>query len=494
MKPITHRILNSVLSGMPDLYKISAIKSSYKSHCLESVEATYKDLSAQNFEFLEYAMDDPKALYRRSYELKDYKGRGIRGVMNPWPLFINSEKANEVETVAVNTKKIFDKLGSSFLMKNPSFVSTFYQVPINEVEEYFLRNSAHLETSISRGDFVDTTDGFKCLEFNISTNIGGFQGRIAKEIYDEEQILNAFVDRRMKTGYKSLDTLNLAFRHLIEYCASALKGFSGEVNVVFLDIDREHKEYSKRYLDFLKTEFKKALKDVNTDYDGDISIGYSGDLKVENNKCCHSNKHVHVILNMSFKVPPDVLSLADENNVILFNAPLTGLLGNKMSMALLSDSNEKSRTIFDEAEIKFIDKHIPWSRVIKDEDTYYNGKKVNLLKFIADNQLRLVIKAGRSYGGYDVHIGKEYSKSDWRRILQIATRRRSWIVQEYCESKSYLMQYGQFGTRLANMIWGLFVFGDKYTGNVLRLGSKSRSSVINIKQEAEVTYAMHLPS
>jgi hypothetical protein len=65
---------------------------------------------------------------------------------------------------------------------------------------------------------------------------------------------------------------------------------------------------------------------------------------------------------------------------------------------------------------------------------------------------------------------------------------RSWVVQEYIESPTYLYQLGENGYAEHHAVWGFFVFGSTYAGGWARvLPTANKSGVLNCHQGAKVS-------
>src|SRR5262249_31359973 len=86
-------------------------------------------------------------------------------------------------------------------------------------------------------------------------------------------------------------------------------------------------------------------------------------------------------------------ALANKNVAIANNFQAL-LLHKKCSLAFLSD--EANHRLFNPAEIKAVEAHIPWTRHVLDRKTFYRGKQIDLLPFIAENRKDLVLKPNDS--------------------------------------------------------------------------------------------------
>ena len=105
--------------------------------------------------------------------------------------------------------------------------------------------------------------------------------------------------------------------------------------------------------------------------------------------------------------------------VCITNSFRAKLLHKKMSLALLHDvSNEH---LFSKHELEVIKKHIPWTRKVAEGYTTFDGKRTDLLPFIAQNREHLVLKPNDEYGGKGVSIGWTMTDDEWQQAMTEVT-------------------------------------------------------------------------
>jgi uncharacterized circularly permuted ATP-grasp superfamily protein len=103
------------------------------------------------------------------------------------------------------------------------------------------------------------------------------------------------------------------------------------------------------------------------------------------------------------------------------------ILHKKASLAVLSD--ERNAALFDPAEREAIVRQIPWTRVVEERTTEYEGKRIDLLPWVERNQDRLVLKPNDEYGGTGIVLGWEVDSATWSSAIRRAVGEPS-IVQE----------------------------------------------------------------
>jgi hypothetical protein len=196
------------------------------------------------------------------------------------------------------------------------------------------------------------------------------------------------------------------------------------------------------------------------------------------------------------KVPTWVMEAVKRGNLQLYNGPIMDILANKLNIALLSQMGNSD--LFTPREREVIKNHIPWTRkLIPGEttyETYHTGKtQVRLEDFVISHREQLVLKASRSYGGYEVIMGGEALPDQWKQLVEKAFSQKDWVVQEYIKPYSYIYQVGEFGCAPHQVVWGVFLFGTRSPGGFVRvLPEQSHSRVINLNQGAEQSITLEV--
>ncbi len=113
--------------------------------------------------------------------------------------------------------------------------------------------------------------------------------------------------------------------------------------------------------------------------------------------------------------------------VCMVNPPRCKLLHKKASLAFLSD--ERHAPLFDAGQRATIRATVPWTRVVEERRTEYDGRAVDLLPFVAAARERFVLKPNDDYGGAGITLGWEVDQSAWEAALRRALE-APHIVQE----------------------------------------------------------------
>ena len=94
------------------------------------------------------------------------------------------------------------------------------------------------------------------------------------------------------------------------------------------------------------------------------------------------------------------------------------ILHKKASLAVLSD--ERNAHLFTPEQRDTIDAHVPWTRVVEERATAYQGDRIDLLPWIAASREELVLKPNDEYGGKGIVLGWEVDDDTWADALRTA--------------------------------------------------------------------------
>jgi hypothetical protein len=123
----------------------------------------------------------------------------------------------------------------------------------------------------------------------------------------------------------------------------------------------------------------------------------------------------------------DVVRAVRDRAVCLVDGFHCKVLHKKASLAVLSD--DMHAAMFDPAERTAIRNCIPWTRVVAEGKTTYEGKPVDLIPFLQEAQRRLVLKPNDDYGGKGITLGWSVNAAEWEVAIRGALE-APFIVQE----------------------------------------------------------------
>ena len=125
---------------------------------------------------------------------------------------------------------------------------------------------------------------------------------------------------------------------------------------------------------------------------------------------------------------PALLNAYRARAICMVNSFRSKLIHKKALFAVLTD--QRRAALFSPAEQEAIQAHVPWTRIVRDEQSDYRGEQIELLEFVRHNSERLVLKPNDDYGGHGITIGWNVDHADWETAIQQALADGDYLVQE----------------------------------------------------------------
>jgi len=460
----------------------------------KEIREAHHELSDCSIRFLEFVEKTPHYLQRSNYT--DLFGINLdEGPVQPWPTFINQHTKNRIQEAGISVFDLIKRIPARLFDNDVEKMSQYYEIPAAKIARYLQwASDRHLANIVARADFIfSPSSGVKCLEYNVSAGIGGWQ-----LAFMEPYFLNTPVIAKFLQEYQVKTISNKLFSIFLEnFLNPAIDAFSTreqEINIavvssMFGDITVFDIARFIKVKEFINKMYKDTLsiKHNELNLKGEILFCDLHNLNIVDNCIYYKAKKIHVLVEMYHgSVPPPILEVFKAGNVLLYNGPVTVLLSNKLNLALLSENEDSD--VFTPGERKIIKKYIPWTRKIVPGEVTYGTERFKLEDFVLSHRETLVIKPAEGLAGEGVYVGRYTSAEEWEGMVELALLKKNWLVQEYIESYPYLYQCGEEGYAQYDSVWGIFVFGSEYGGGFLRIVNKEdNSGVINVHQGAEVT-------
>ena len=405
--------------------------------------------------------------------------------LHPWPTFINQHTRKQIENTAISLANLIASLPQRLFSNDPREISRYYKFKEDDVM-YFLLGylEDHMKNLFSRGDFILSPSGLKCLEYNIAANLGGWDMPLWHSLYLQNPIIAEFIREYDVNVAKENNLVSSLFRSVIDTGLKKLPASGKEMNIAIVEEGKKNPlEWSDKE-SYVARTYKNLLQERYKGLEGETIICDYPHLETKRGGVFFRDKKIHAIIEYSTKYTPLVLLTAFQmGDVLLYNGSISTLVSNKLNLALLSEY--KDSRYFSPEEKKIIETHVPWTRKISDCQTRYQDETVNLPDFIRSNRENLVIKPADGLGGEKVYVGMYTSQVQWEKALAEALNQGNWLVQEYIKPVSMLYQDGRDSCCLHDTVWGIFTFGSHYGGGFLRvMPEKNGNGVINCLQGA----------
>jgi hypothetical protein len=335
----------------------------------------------------------------------------------------------------------------------------------------------------ARADLYEDATGFKLMEFNMGSALGGM------EIPD---VCRAMLRHPLLAGFAA--EYGLGYHDTqCEQVANMLAGtgFAAGDGPVVAVADWPSSYHSRLgpYMHKLALRWRE--------YGLDAHACHMGELKVSGGKVWLEGRRVDIVARMfmlEYLLEPGapelmdpVLGAAGRGEVAMFTPLDTELYGSKAAVAMLSE--ERNRHLFTPAELASIDAMVPWTRrVVPGPVTLEDGSTVDLLDYAIDQQDDLVLKAALRFGGQEVLPGwhRDTSAALWHDQLAAAAG-GPYVLQRRIRPVPDLFP-GQGGAPESWIVaWGVYTVASGYGGIITRAGTvDSGLAVLNVGVGARV--------
>lgn len=328
-------------------------------------------------------------------------------------------------------------------------------------------------SSLGRADLFRDDSGFRVLEFNCGSNLGGWDVGSLLERALQDPALKGFADRH---GLQHDDPRQAMLAELLAGCDRP----DPVVAVLCSPGSRWPGDQAFPHLiAWLETLGVDAvsghLGDVGERADGlyfketriDIVYRMFGAADVRSNP------------GMAAAMP--ILHRNAQFGRVKLHTPLTSeLAGSKACLALLSD--ESNHGAYEPAQREVVERMVPWTRVVRDGPTLTLDGRAELRRFMRARQRDLVLKPVLGFGGAGIVTGWTASSEEWESAVARAFS-TPHIVQE--RVRPVVERFADFDApdsyEDVALNWGAFCVGGRYVGSVLRGSALEEASVINRK-------------
>jgi hypothetical protein len=376
------------------------------------------------------ALQSDSELARRAYQhlVQSHRDQGLelqgRLLCNVLrPRFISADRVDELRRVSRILARLLERAGEHLLSSD----SLLDLVDASEQERQIWAVDPGYPglTVTSRLDSFMVGDRPKFVEYNAESPASiGFCDCLT-EVFEASPGMRAWTERgRLQRFYARralLDSLLWAYRE---------RGQTGTPVIAIIDWDDV---LTKRDFELCAEYFREhGIRTVITDprrlayRDGQV---FCGDERIT---LVYRRVLLHELLARSDEAEP-LLRAYREGAVCMVNNPRSKLLHKKAVFALLSDAKLGLDLSLEEQIV--IDSTVPWTRLVAEGPTTYDGRSVDLIELLRVNQDRFALKPVDDYGGRGVALGWDTEPAKWQRDLEDALQKH-YVVQERVEVPS----------------------------------------------------------
>jgi hypothetical protein len=440
------------------------------------IKNTTEEYTILSEKFLEFeGTKDIPARINTNHESVPDVFKSYKYPVSGWPVLINKQMTQELTALSVKIPSLLKQIPSLYFNDDIKKLAEFYFAGDEMMAEFaMLCHKKDLEIGC-RLDLTFTEDGFKVLEANIGSSIGGWQIQSFESLIRNNH--PELVNKDKVLDYKGRNTLQIYMKFLIEQIIKQL-GKQSTINLFMEMGDIEDEVEKEESLGFFDKLFKEEL--ANFGLNGGAYGGDMNELTLTNGNLCLGDKVIHslIILTMDMNVTPAIFRAFMMDRIYLPDHLGLRMLGDKRNLFILLELAQAGK--FSPEENELILKNIPWTSFIENKKVIFKGIEHNLPDLLKTDKDKFVIKVARGFQGKDVFIGKFSTEKEWEEALELALQNNAFIAQEFSDSLDFLAPNAENEWTLHKLIWGSFGFGDCYGGVWVRMSEvKTDVGVIN---------------
>ncbi|MEU4774614.1 hypothetical protein [Micromonospora sp. NPDC023644] len=432
------------------------------------------------------ATDDPTAAVRESATLEPYRDRLMSG-----PAFLGGA---ESRAVARDLRTVYDLLRAlPERVFDGDLTALAQAVGMDALQTALITRVARAGSlaPLGRADLYHDGAGFRLLEFNITSALGGFESADINRAMLAYPPLREFADEH-RLRYR--DTLGCIVRTMYAECAAMIPADRPPV-VAVVDTIENFPIVGSRL---------EVLAEMLAGY-GIEGIGcHLGQFTYPQGRPTVAGRAVDVVLR--YFLPEDLadpsaaaqveplLVAAEQERVGLFSRLDAELYGNKGTLAMLSD--DRHRGLFDADELACLDRILPWTRHVRPRGTDPEGAEVDLLAYARARQDELILKPTLLHGGNGVLAGWTVGGDEWQARLDAAMG-GPFVLQRRVQPAAEPFPDGAGGVQDLYLNWGVYladrdvVDEDGYAGCLVRGSTDPGVGVVSMAGGAKIGCTFH---
>ena len=447
-------------------------------------------LARSNRTLLERIIKNPTSFKRSDFNLESIEYGPVK--FQVIPTFFNRAFTDQAQRASRRVTGLVKSLPRRIFGLKPKKIADYYEITL-DTAEYLMRGyrDEHVDAMLGRGDFILSSNGLKCLELSLGAKLGGWEQQLWRSVYMSNPEFVNFL-KGEGIGLRVYDNLSLMIKHIISHSLQAPGDDGGPLHCAVVMPSEDMGKDKNLQSNIINHLYQTVLTSCDSSLQGELFLCEDMSLESRDGTLYYGEKRVSIVVELNHGMIPQKLYQAYVNgSVVMFNGPLTGILSNKLNLALLSDPRYSD--YFSEQERQLIQECIPWTRKTTENSTDYLGRTIDLKEFVLANKDRLLLKPADGVAGFGISVGRAMRQDKWELAVEIAFEEKKWVVQDYVEALHFLYQSRSGNLQPHKMVWGFFQFGTEYAGCLLRLMELGDDrEIINSHQGAEVSVVFEI--
>ncbi len=441
----------------------------------------HRSLSRRALELLEAVEAQPER--GRPYPLKKEELSEIAAQLYldtyRLPVLVGGPRLEELRQVAAAVPRLLKTIPERIFGNHPSRVAQFFGLPDVAFVARALQEPTGAGRLLTRGDFVPTESGIKCVEINGSSRLGGWHlGLFAEPLFSGRPWLQEILKRQPPAHFSH--PLREVLAHIAEQARAAFPdSVRTGVHIAFALPSAASAAANGMFRDYAQSLLYEVLAGFDPPLAGEILMTSYDRMRLDRDTLYAEERRLHALLEHHGPYfNPMAFEASKAGALHLYNGPQSIFAGDKRSLALLSENQDSDR--YEAAERQAIRSYIPWTRVARDGWTELDGERVWLRDVALAKRERFVLKDSNAAAGRNVLVGRYVEPAVWREAVEKSFETGLWVLQEWQRSAPFWLSSGEEGEMLPyEAIWGLFQFGQRFGGGFLRIQRDSRTGILN---------------
>jgi hypothetical protein len=359
-------------------------------------------------------------------------------------------------------------------------------VGMNEAQvSAVMRTRGDGPTRLARADLQLADDGFRMLEMNLGSTMGGLDNALLNQGMLSQPQIEAFVTGH---GLTYVDTLAETAAAILNEC----KVPTGTRPVMAAA------DWPDSFVT-LEPQLRRSAA-MLAPLGIDAYACHVGQLRHENGRIWLDDRAVDVVYRLftledllSDEGPAlcePVIRATERGDVKMFTALDVRVYGSKGALAMLSD--EANRHLLTEAERTSIDRILPWTRMLRRGPVTVGEQRVDLEPYVLANREELILKPTLMYSGIGVVPGWLTEPDQWREQIEAALD-GPYLVQRRIHPHAEWFPAPD-GLEPWILVWGAYLMSEGRGGFWVRGTSGTVTKVANMAQGATATCCFHEPA
>jgi hypothetical protein len=338
---------------------------------------------------------------------------------------------------------------------------------------------------LARADVVQSGNGPKAIEFNVHSSLGGMEIAPLNETFQKLPVYSDFLRMEALSYHDPLESI---LSEVIR--AAADRGITETPTVALVDWPTTYPVYEQPLEQVCALMRAHGVDAMHT---------HVGRLRERNGHLWCGNTKIDVLYRifMLEDIPEQpelitpILDAHRAGNVLLAMSFFAELVGNKASLALLSEATKQDFLTAEERAT--VDRILPQTRLLRDGRTTWDGESCDLLDMALARKNDLVLKPAIGHGNLGVTLGRAVTDEEWRQALQ-DVRGDVFVLQERVVAAPEsvpILEDNDWRIRDYDVNWGVFIHQRRYAGAMLRALPSSRRGIISLGTGAAFGCCFH---